>query len=283
MPSLPHSPINSSSDTLYIVNFGEEKCQSLHDYGPARRNHHLIHFVVSGKGKFCYKNHEWHIGAGQGFLILPGEETYYQADKIEPWHYAWVGYRGALADSITHTAGLSATSRVFTAQSAPAAWQALCAMRHEARDLRLSQMAAAGNLLRFLALIAPLQDPQTLSTPGHAACEKALWFLEGHFDRSISIQETADFVGLSRSHLYRMMMEQYGCSPKEMLLRIRMRHAKSMLCGSNMTLDEIAHCIGLQTGAQLGAAFRSVHGVTPGQYRRMHADPPYPKEDPLWT
>jgi len=267
---MTHSPYRTAfpnHESLYIVNFGEEKCQPLHAYGPAQRKYYLIHFVVSGHGTLYHQKHSYPVAAGQGFLILPGEETYYQADASAPWHYAWVGYSGAIADDITHAAGLSAARRVFTAPDPHAAWQTLSVMRSEARDLRLSQLAAAGNLLRFLAQIAPLQEPGAPS-PKHEYCEKAVWFLEGHFNRSVSIQETADFVGLSRSHLYRLMLEEYGCSPKEMLLRIRMRHAESMLRSTTLTLDEIAHSIGLQTGAQLGVVFRTTHGITPGQYRQ---------------
>lgn len=268
MPSTPEISVFENSNHLFIVNFGEQKCNPLHSYGPAQRSYYLIHFVVSGKGTFHYQNQIQPVTTGQGFLIMPGEETFYQADQKDPWHYAWVGYRGDAAASLTRAAGLHAANRIFTVQNPQSAWAALSVMRSEARDLRLSQMAAAGNLLRFLALIAPAQDRLSPAIPGRAYCEKAVWFLEGHFDRAVSIQETADFVGLSRSHLYRLMMEEYGCSPKDMLLRIRMRHAESMLHSTNMTLDEIAHCIGLQTGAQLGVAFRATHGVTPGQYRQ---------------
>ena len=109
----------SGNNSLYIVNFGEEKCQPFHFYGPAQRTHYLIHFVVSGKGTFRYPGQTQVIEAGQGFLILPGEETFYQADGLDPWHYAWVGYSGALADSITRAAGLSAATRVFHARRSP--------------------------------------------------------------------------------------------------------------------------------------------------------------------
>ena len=85
-------------------------------------------------------------------------------------------------------------------------------------------MAVAGDLLRFLSLIAPAQGT-TAASPAQAYCEKALWYLEGRYDRDVSIQEAADFVGISRSHLYRLMMDVYGCSPKAKLLQIRMRHA----------------------------------------------------------
>lgn len=88
----------------------------------------------------------------------------------------------------------------------------------------------------------------------------------------MSIQETADFVGLSRSHLYRLMMAEFGCSPKALLMQIRMRHARQLLASTRLTLEDIAHRVGMQTGAQLGTAFRAYHGMSAGAYRRQQAD-----------
>lgn len=255
---------------LFICQFGEESCPPSYAYGPHVRDYVLIHFVVSGCGLFHCGGRIYPVSAGQGFLILPGEETFYQANAADPWHYAWVGYRGMQAEALTRTAGLDETHRVFTAPDPAAAWDALAMMRQDARQLRLIQLSAAGNLLRFLSLIAPQQDP-VASSPARQYCEKAQWYLDGRFDRDVSIQETADFVGLSRSHLYRVMMEEYGCSPKTLLLQIRMRHAQQLLTTTTLTLEEIAHRIGLQTGAQLGTAFRAMYGISPGKYRRQHA------------
>lgn len=257
------------TDEIYICHFGEEACQPAYAYGPAQRDYYLIHFVVSGRGTLWADGRAWTVEAGQGFLILPGEETYYQADEKQPWHYAWVGYRGRQARSITRSVGLDAHHRVFTATDAPAAWDALSTMRREGQALRLSQMVSAGNLLRFMALIAPPQDPDGDASTAAAYCDKAQWYLEGRYDRPVSVQETADFVGLSRSHLYRVMMEERGCSPKEMLLNIRMGHAAQLLADTALTLEEIARRVGLQTGAQLGTAFRRYYGMTPGRYRAM--------------
>ncbi|MGN0971885.1 MAG: AraC family ligand binding domain-containing protein [Aristaeellaceae bacterium] len=257
-----------TENELAICQFGEEACRPLHAFGPAQRDHYLIHFVVSGSGTFFSGGVGQPVRAGQGFLILPGEETFYQADAREPWHYAWVGYRGRQAEALTREAGLDETHRVFTAQDASGAWETLRQMRQDARMLRLGQLAATGSLLRFLALIAPAQSPDMDSSRSRTLCDKALWYLEGRFDRPVSIQEAADFAGVSRSHLYRLMMAEYGCSPKAMLQRIRMEQAVRLLTGTTLTLEEIAPRVGLQNGAQLGAAFRRAFGVAPGAYRR---------------
>lgn len=265
-----------TENELSICQFGEEACRPLHAFGPAQRDHCLIHFVVSGCGTFFSGGGSQPVRAGQGFLILPGEETFYQADERDPWHYAWVGYRGRQAEALTREAGLDETHRVFTARDASAAWEALRQMRKDARELRLGQLAAAGSLLRFLALIATEQSPDMDSSRSRALCDKARWYLEGRFDRPVSIQEAADFAGVSRSHLYRLMMAEYGCPPKALLQRIRMEQAARLLTDTALTLEEIAPRVGLQNGAQLGAAFRRAYGMTPGEYRRAGGLPQEP-------
>lgn len=253
---------------LLIRQFGEEQCRPSYAFGPHVREYYLIHFVVSGCGVLHCADGVHPVSAGQCFLILPDEETFYQADAGTPWHYAWVGYQGTQASAITSAAGLDERHRVMTAAHPQRAWQALEQMRTDARDLRLQQMSAIGSLLRFLTLIAP-ERPADASTLARHYCEKAQWYLEGRYDRDVSIQETADFVGLSRSQLYRVMMAELGCSPKTLLLQIRMRHACQLLSTTPLTLEGIAHRIGLQTGAQFGAAFKSFYGISPGEYRRM--------------
>ena len=271
MPPSLHSAPDAFESDLFIVNIGEQHCPPRHAYGPVRRENYLIHYILSGCGIFRCNEGTFHIGPGQGFLIMPDEFTYYQADDNTPWHYAWVGYRGKYAEYITSAAGLDASHRVFTARDPLVVWQILKDMRTEAGELRHSQLAAAGSMMRFIAHIAPQTDPQSDVSAAKSYCDKALWYLEGNYDRAVSIQETADFVGLSRSHLFRLMMAECGRTPKEALLHIRMRHARQLLCETQLSLEEIARQVGLQTGSQLGVTFRQFHGCTPGDYRKQNA------------
>ena len=238
----------------------------------AVRSYYLIHFVRSGRGKLHCGGRVCPVGPGQGFLILPGEETYYQASFEQPWHYAWVGYRGTQAEYLTRMAGLDDMHRVFTPDDPALVWQAMEQMRREGRTLSLTQISAVGNLLRMISMIAPAHNPVVAGGTARQYCEKAKWYLEGRFDRDVSVQETADFVGLSRSQLYRVMMEQLGCSPRRLLAEIRIRHAQQLLKTTSLTMEEIARRIGLCTGAQFGTLFRSMQGISPGKYRQLERE-----------
>lgn len=69
---------------FYLSYSGYAQCGSLHCYGPASRPHYLIHFVVKGKGMYQVSGQKHYLTAGQGFLIEPGTQTFYQADKDDP-------------------------------------------------------------------------------------------------------------------------------------------------------------------------------------------------------
>jgi hypothetical protein len=79
---------------LNPVLFGYEDCAKNHFFGPAIRKYYLLHFVVSGFGKFEIGGKSYSVGPGEIFVIPPDEETYYEADSEHPWHYIWIGFTG---------------------------------------------------------------------------------------------------------------------------------------------------------------------------------------------
>lgn len=46
------STINDDGFDITVYQCGMEKCKKLHSYGPAIRDHYLIHFVLEGSGIF---------------------------------------------------------------------------------------------------------------------------------------------------------------------------------------------------------------------------------------
>ena len=84
--------------TLYFC--GSEHCTPGHSYGPAVRPHYLLHIILQGHGRYQYKGETYALQAGDAFLISPAEVTYYQADEVHPWSYAWVGFDGQAVPEI---------------------------------------------------------------------------------------------------------------------------------------------------------------------------------------
>ena len=84
--------IDQNYSGLNPVQFGYESCSPSHSFGPAVRTHWLLHYVVSGFGKFEYNNYVYQVKPGEIFVIPPYEKTYYEADHDKPWKYIWIGF-----------------------------------------------------------------------------------------------------------------------------------------------------------------------------------------------
>lgn len=241
---------------------GWAPCAPGHQYGPAVRDHYLIHYVLSGEGIYQTPRGQFPLKAGQGFIIFPGEVTTYQANRENPWTYGWVGYAGHDAAVLTGQVGLTREAPVFYAAPKEELFGLIETMCREVSSLRLGHLSALGSLYRFLALIAQSM-PQAGQNPHRLDYEKARWFMEGNYTRPIRISDIAAFVGLSRSQLFRVFEEICGCSPKESLYQLRMEKALSLIAARELNQEAIAASLGISSAARFGRLFKQYYGLSP--------------------
>ena len=99
--------------SLFVNCCGMSRTEPLHSFGPAIKPHYVIHFVLSGQGRFSIGGKEYALERGYGFLIPPDELVFYEADGGNPWTYIWVGFNGSMAEELISAMGLSLTNPVF--------------------------------------------------------------------------------------------------------------------------------------------------------------------------
>jgi hypothetical protein len=106
---------------IILYQFGSERCDPLHSFGPTVKNHFLFHYVLSGKGRLYSFNKGtqndssiYTIKAGEGFLLTPNIINTYEADKDDPWNYVWVEFEGLKAQRYLEEIGLSSKNLIFT-------------------------------------------------------------------------------------------------------------------------------------------------------------------------
>jgi len=252
---------------VYVLQCGSEACAKGHQYGPAVRDHYLIHYVASGKGVFYAEGREYHLGPKQGFTIFPGQVTTYRADDYDPWVYCWVGYDGRTAAILTETIGLTKDEPIFYLDADVDPFDRVRRMMRAASEMRLGDLAMLGGLYQLLSEIGQGRTSvhEELDTRYY---KKAVWYLEGNYQRDVRITDVAAFVGLSRSQLFRVFRRASGLSPKEYLNVLRVERAAKLLRATDLSLEQIALSSGFSSAGRLNVVFRERYGTSPSQYRR---------------
>ena len=258
---------DSADKDVFVRQCGSEACARGHQYGPAVRDHFLIHYVASGKGVFYADGHTHPVGAKQGFIIFPGQVTTYRADDDDPWVYAWVGYEGRTAAILTEMIGLTRGNPVFELDVEIDPYERIRRMLRAASDMRLGDMAMLGSLYQLLSEIgqgrcSANEEPET------RYYKKAVWYLEGNYHRDVRITDVAAFVGLSRSQLFRVFQHAAGMSPKEYLNILRAERAAKLLLATDLSLEKVALSSGFFSAGRLNAVFQDQYSTPPSQYRK---------------
>lgn len=255
--------------TLFIYYCGYEQCLPGHAFGPAVRPHYLIHLVLNGCGIYKCGNETYTLNAGDAFLISPVESTLYKADDRRPWEYAWVGFDGTqVEDLLAQTCFRNSCIWRGSTRTSP---------DNNAADLLLSMVRCFHkpdhspltlNGL-FLQLLGTMHCPP--SPDGKESSRQylqlALKYMKHNFGYHIKISDIAASIGIDRTYLYRIFMKEEQLSPKQYLLRLRVRSAANMLSSTPYTVTEIAFSCGFQDAASFCSQFKKQTGFTPTGYR----------------
>ena len=97
-------------------------------------------------------------------------------------------------------------------------------------------------------------------------------YLAAHLADDISLAELAAIANLSPHHFCRAFRQSTGLPPHGWLTARRIERAQDLMAAHpKMGLTEVALCVGYQSQAAFGVAFKRATGVTPGQWRRERA------------
>ena len=264
-------PIKTLGTSVY--QYGEEACEGGHAFGPAVRDHFLLHFVTSGKGVFATEDKEYTVSAGEGFLISPDRVTSYRADAAEPWHYFWIGFSGQSAEELLSEIGLSPSSPVFSFKDVAAMKAVFDRVRLLPEDSVKAQLALVSVLYALLSGIEAKRDKSErgayrLFHTGKEYADMAALYLEQRYASRITVGALSLHLGLHRSYFSTLFKKHYGVSPQEYLIRVRMDKARLLLGEGTISVADIARTVGYEDPLLFSRIFRKAVGISPSDYRK---------------
>ena len=261
---------NRKFSDLYLCFCGYAKCQPLHNFGPAVRPNYILHYILKGRGRFTIGKETYNICTGQGFLIVPEVQTYYEADRDEPWTYLWIGFAGEKAGEYLRDIGLSREMPVFQCECKEELERIILSMLEKKNYTVSNEYFLEGILYQFFSVLAQHMEIEADKRVGNdnLYIRKAVEYIQNHYSYPVRIREIADYVGINRSYLYTLFMEQFCLSPKEYLTNFRITRAAQLLEITDLSIESVAMSCGYQNTLGFSKTFKDRIGVTPSQYKK---------------
>lgn len=263
---------------LALYQYGWEHCDPGHSFGPARRNHYLFHYVISGTGILMADDSKgqtqtYRIKSGQGFLIFPHQVTTYFADANYPWEYTWIEFDGLRVKEALSITDLSLDSPLYHASFSSYRDSMSKEMLYIANHSDQSPFHLIGHLYLFFDYLIQScrkTHPVESSKMSDYYIREAITFIEQNFQNDISIEDIAARVGINRSYFGKIFHKVLGTSPQEFLINYRMTKATELLKLTSLSIAEIGNAVGYPNQLHFSRAFKNVYGISPKNWRDAH-------------
>lgn len=258
---------------LTVYNAGFQKCSPGYSWGPGVRDHYLLHYIVSGRGRYVVQGRTFVLKGGEAFLGWPEAELYYEADTGEPWEYYWVGFSGPQAALLLGETAFTRSEPVVHVAAGERLRQGLL----DVYKARGGDYAAAVRMAGYLqAALGLLMGDEGRKTGREALTDygrQGAQYLRQNYSRPIGVEELARETGISRSYLYRAFQAEYGCSPSAYLTEQRIQRACQLLAHSTLSIGTVAASVGYEDAFYFSRVFKKVMGLSPTAYREREAKP----------
>ncbi|MBF0779179.1 AraC family transcriptional regulator [Streptococcus cuniculi] len=260
---------------LNVDHYGAEQCDKNYSFGPSIRNNYVLHFIVSGKGRFTVKGKTTNLQAGDLFILPQNEVTFYQADAEEPWSYIWVGFSGTRAQAILQQTQLLDSYFLHSTLTSPilATMQKITQLPIHKLNI-INELSLVGQLQILLAQLIDEFPKEHLYEANHLTqnyVQQAIKMIHNFYNTPLKVAEIAEKLSLNRSYLYKIFKKETGYAIKEYILQVKMERSCELLLHPDLSITEVAYSVGYLDPLAFSSVFKHYFHLSPSDYRKQHA------------
>ena len=264
------------------VHPGDEYPLSIHPSGynfsnSKRRvlNEYQIVYITRGEGFFesasCSRTR---IVAGDLFMLFPGEWHTYGPDPETGWDEHWIGFNGGFMDDKISSGFFTFKNCVFRMGID----ERITDIYHEILDLirgeqKGFQQMAGGLTMSLISRVYYEDINHSLSDSYKTKIIKqAKLLMQEDMSHNRSLEEIAEYLGMSYSTFRRDFKAACGMSPGQYRLELKIIKAKELLYSTRMSIADISSDLFFENSGQFSNFFKKKVGVSPFEYRKRMAN-----------
>lgn len=224
---------------------------------------------LKGRGRLILQNKSYLIEEGSG-IFLPANTPHEYCAIEGDWYVNFLCFNGFGALEMLKGLGLE-NPGVYTLSDPSKI------LEYEREIGRLygtneeNKVPKASKLLYALLIDLALditQNTHAQTTLSNHHLNQATLFMESHFQKAISLEDIAQSVHISKEYLCALFKKHLGISIFDLLLSIRIAHAKTYLVQfPQKKVREIAKMVGYEDSSYFCSVFKKCEGMTPITFR----------------
>ena len=228
-----------------------------------------LYYVARGKGVYTLGASKYPASAGDVFAVYPNTLIKCRSDTKKPWSLYSVSFDGIDARLLLNAANFQPKAPLRRLEEKGA--EALVTIMKGFYDLRDKSLfgsilsTATLHLLMSLLVRTASWNPADMPSGWTATVhfQKALKYIENNYQRTVTVDDIADHVCVSRSRLYQIFKQQIFMSPQQYLTEYRLREARNLLEKRAGSVKEIAQAVGIEDSQYFSRVFKQFTGKSP--------------------
>ena len=261
------------TEDICLTMCGIEKCLPGYEFHTGDRGSYHLHVILLGRGELNVNGTQYSLSRGQMFITKPGEETWYRADRVDPWYYCWMSFDGRNAADYVEKAGFPKGINCRNCNIDQSQYFAVVKGLLDRPEMTLSNdIRRLALLLEFLSLAIEDENKKLPELRGEIDynaeryVRQALDYIQNNF-KSAKISEAAKSIGINRSYLTKIFKMKMGISPQEYLMQYKLNYACRLLRETDAPIQDISKSVGYDNLLTFSKIFKNRLGVSPKNYR----------------
>lgn len=255
---------------LYAQEIGSLRSLKPHISSRDRLDSFLFLIVLTGKGELTYRSQTFSLKQGDCAWIDCHLPYSHESSSVSPWELKWVHFSGQAAPEFYRQFANQNLPAVFTPENPALFNECLSAL------LLLHKSSVPSKELMSHAyltqLISYCYQESAAGTKSQRDIREKLslvnQYLHTHFSEQLSLDDLSQMFYISKYHLIREYRKNYGTTPGNALITIRISHAKELLRFTSDSVEKISSLCGFQDTAYFIRMFKRSECMTPLEYRR---------------
>lgn len=265
-----HTPsILAKNMFYYIQSVGHAFCADW--YYTKRKNYNsmLVLYTLNGEGTLNYNNQDYLLNKGKLFIIDCMDFQYYATRGTEVWEFIWVHFNGSESRNYVKYINKN-NGPVFTlAQDSEVIKLINDIFNSFKKKDNYFEVMNNRRIVQILTELILLMNSEYINVPSmNIVVSKAIQIIENNYKNSVSLEDVAKHVNMSKYHLSRTFKKYTGFGFHEYLTAHRINEAKVLLKSSDMTIGDIAQSVGFDSASHFIKTFKQAENITPLKFRQ---------------